>query len=266
MLIQFNQLLARIRNKSTKSDETGFTLVELIIVILIIGILAAIAIPIFMNQQKAAFAAGIQSDVHNTTTQVASWLTKNPSSNDISSAPRVVTKGTIMKISGTWDNYTVIGNNTDNSVCYKFESSTGKTTSCVPTSPPPSNSVTAPSASDKTAIAAAVATQFAKAVSDYQADPSSYQASSSGRNSIKNYLSSVTVGGAAIPIHGYLNPGQDNTAFGGGLTDPSIASWVADTQSSNPDGSSNGWQYTCSADPQQSTSPSCKWVIGNIGW
>lgn len=52
------------RNKLTIKEQ-GFTLLEIMIVIVIIGILAAIAIPIFMNQQKAAVNASVQSDVAN---------------------------------------------------------------------------------------------------------------------------------------------------------------------------------------------------------
>jgi len=55
-------MLARLR-KMQEENEGGFTLIELLVVIIIIGILAAIAIPVFLQQRKKGYDAAIKSDL-----------------------------------------------------------------------------------------------------------------------------------------------------------------------------------------------------------
>ncbi len=62
---------------TNQKTEEGFTLIELMIVVVIIGILAAITIPIFINQQKAATLAALKSDVKNVITMATTYKTKN---------------------------------------------------------------------------------------------------------------------------------------------------------------------------------------------
>jgi type IV pilus assembly protein PilA len=67
-------MLARLR-KMQEENEEGFTLIELLVVIIIIGILAAIAIPVFLNQRQKGYDAGIKADLRNAATAEETYLT-----------------------------------------------------------------------------------------------------------------------------------------------------------------------------------------------
>jgi type IV pilus assembly protein PilA len=69
-------MLARIR-KMQEENEGGFTLIELLVVIIIIGILAAIAIPVFLRQREKGWDAAVKSDLRNAATAEETYLTDN---------------------------------------------------------------------------------------------------------------------------------------------------------------------------------------------
>jgi type IV pilus assembly protein PilA len=67
----FTKLLRRTQ------EEKGFTLIELLVVILIIGILAAIAIPAFLNQKGKAYDSNAKSDARTAATAEETYFTDN---------------------------------------------------------------------------------------------------------------------------------------------------------------------------------------------